>query len=281
MGMTTAILSQSPSQVESSLYSYECDHGHRCTQDSLCSMDPIVRVQSPTTPMVYPSQPTIPKDEKWQELTIDDNKKIIQSSNKKEHSPSLSSYKTVRFSIKPTKIIPHLHRRDMTDEEIQSAWLTYKDKSRFRREVALTKRLVRQGAIFNENITTYNPDDLSISSSSSSDSDDDEKEIELCYRGLEGRRHHLIQTTRRVVLSIQERHRAMQQEYLEQGFVYDDNSDDSDDNLGKASENYLEYENMIRLEHLTIADEYKNTNQDAAIVARERGRQDFNELSRC
>jgi len=274
--MTNAILSLSPSQVESS-YNYKCNHGHRCSQNSQCSIDPLERVQSPTTPMAFPSQPSISKDDQRQKFEVDNDCKGAHSSNKNERSPSLS-YKTVRFSIQPTIIIPYIHWRDMTEEEIKSGWLTYKDKSRFRREVALTKRLVRQGAIFNENITTYNPDDLSISSSSS-ESDDDEKEIELCYRGLEGRRHHLIATTRRVVLSVQEYHRAMQQDYLEHGFVYD--SDDSDDDLDKASENYLEYENMIRLEHLTIANEYKNTNQDAAILARERGRQDFNELLRC
>jgi len=164
---------------------------------------------------------------------------------------------------------------------VEATWMTYEDKTRFRREATLTKKLVRRGTIFNDNNNFNYSDDSSASSFSSSSDDDKDAEIELCYRGLEGRRHKLISMTRRVVFSVQQKHRTMQQKYLEQSnydcdFVFGYN-----DNYESVPENDLKYRKMIKKQLLTIADRYKTINQDAAILARERARQDCYEASRC
>jgi len=278
--MTTAVLSQSPSQVEPF---HNCNQRSHHSQNSSYSLSTMqIQYQQPPTFFDHPLGPSRTGEQQLQQHghVLDVNSNLSCCRNERRSSVSSSPYKTVRFSIEPTKIIPHLHWKDMTEEEIEATWLTYADKRRFRREAALTKKLVRRGTIFNDNINSYNSDDLSVSSySSSSSSDNDEKEIELCYRGLESRRHKLIKMTRRVVFSVQERHHAKQQEYLDQEQHYNDGC--TFGNYDDDSENYLEYEKMVKIEHLTIADRYKNINQDAAILARERARQDSHEVSRC
>jgi len=193
-----------------------------------------------------------------------------------------SCEKSVRFNIESSEVIPYLHWRDMTDEEIQATWFTYGEKKQYRREATMTKRIMQdqqmpQGGlrsnIINEKSRDSNPyycnDEFSLSLSSSSSYGDEEDEVimELCNRGLEGRHQRLIGISRHIVLEEQGRQYLALRKHCRQCL--------QDSNNNKFLH---ERENMINRGHMLIATRYRSITEDAIILARQRARQDSNEV---
>ena len=108
----------------------------------------------------------------------------LESSHDDSSSYRSLAYKTVRFSIQPTKVHEHIHRHDMTPDEKASCWISSTDMRRIRSEVIRTRQLLSKGSMI---------------------LDDDNSEF--CQRGLALRKRHLVLTTRAIVLEEQDRQR--------------------------------------------------------------------------
>jgi hypothetical protein len=91
-------------------------------------------------------------------------------------------YKAVRFSIETSRIIPHLHRNDYTEEEKRSMWMSTDDFARGKYETFFTLALIEHRIFRGDN-------------------------LELCSRGLEPRRRKLMRHCRHVVFVEQDRQR--------------------------------------------------------------------------
>eukprot|EP00548_Thalassiothrix_antarctica_P010105 CAMPEP_0194161946 /NCGR_PEP_ID=MMETSP0152-20130528/79228_1 /TAXON_ID=1049557 /ORGANISM="Thalassiothrix antarctica, Strain L6-D1" /LENGTH=203 /DNA_ID=CAMNT_0038871797 /DNA_START=469 /DNA_END=1080 /DNA_ORIENTATION=+ len=174
----------------------------------------------------------------------------------------------------------------MTDEEIDASWFTYDEKKQFRREVNMTKRLIQHQQtiqygskldIINKKSRDGNPysnnDELSLSLSLSSsllhsDEDGENEVLELCQRGLEGRQQRLIGMSRYVVFEEQERQYAILRQQRRRCLRETSNTT----NFAQKKQIIIQRGQQI------IATRYRSITEDAIILARQRARQDSNEV---
>jgi hypothetical protein len=105
------------------------------------------------------------------------------SSSSCDSSRSLA-YKTVRFSIQPTQVHDHIHRRDITPEEKSLVWTSSAEMRYIRLDVQKTREMMSSGSLVSDT-------------------------LEFCQRGLALRKRALVLSTRAIVLEEQERQRAM------------------------------------------------------------------------
>eukprot|EP00548_Thalassiothrix_antarctica_P005064 CAMPEP_0194136152 /NCGR_PEP_ID=MMETSP0152-20130528/6167_1 /TAXON_ID=1049557 /ORGANISM="Thalassiothrix antarctica, Strain L6-D1" /LENGTH=190 /DNA_ID=CAMNT_0038832679 /DNA_START=414 /DNA_END=989 /DNA_ORIENTATION=+ len=178
----------------------------------------------------------------------------------------------------------------MTDEEIDATWLTVDEKKKFRREASMTKKIIhhqqsiKRGPRLNnvneksihDNLYSDNSEvsrslNLSFSYSSSYDDDDDEVEVLESYkRGLEARQQRIIGMSRRVVFEEQERQHAILRKQRRRCLQETRNRTNFEQ----------EKENMIQRGQKMIATRYRSITEDASILARQRARQDSNDVAK-
>mmetsp|Transcript_21764 Transcript_21764/g.24102 ORF Transcript_21764/g.24102 Transcript_21764/m.24102 type:complete len:307 (-) Transcript_21764:195-1115(-) len=203
-----------------------------------------------------------------------------------DHHSTISCKKCVRFNLESSEVIPYLHCKDMTDEEMDATWFTFDEKKKFRREATMTKRLIeyqqmiQRGPklnIINEknrydnhySNKNANFPSLSLSFSSSfTDEDEEDEALELCERGLEGRQQRLIGMSRHVVFEEQERQDAILRQYCRR-YMRDTSN----------KTNFVqEKESVMQKGEKMIATRYRNITEDAVILARQRARQDYQSI---
>jgi len=218
----------------------------------------------------------------------DDHHSIsLSSSSDLSLSSSTMSYeKCVQFNLESSEVIPYLHYKDMTDEEMDATWFTFDEKKKFRREATMTKRLIeyqqmiQRGPklnIINEknrydnhySNKNANFPSLSLSFSSSfTDEDEEDEALELCERGLEGRQQRLIGMSRHVVFEEQERQDAILRQYCRR-YMRDTSN----------KTNFVqEKESVMQKGEKMIGTRYRNITEDAVILARQRARQDYQSI---
>ncbi|KAI2505414.1 hypothetical protein MHU86_9027 [Fragilaria crotonensis] len=74
------------------------------------------------------------------------------SSSSCDSSRSLA-YKTVRFSIQPTKVHDHIHRRDITPEEKSLVWTSSAEMRYIRLDVQKTREMMSSGSLVSDTLT--------------------------------------------------------------------------------------------------------------------------------
>eukprot|EP00548_Thalassiothrix_antarctica_P002330 CAMPEP_0194141166 /NCGR_PEP_ID=MMETSP0152-20130528/10640_1 /TAXON_ID=1049557 /ORGANISM="Thalassiothrix antarctica, Strain L6-D1" /LENGTH=350 /DNA_ID=CAMNT_0038839715 /DNA_START=189 /DNA_END=1241 /DNA_ORIENTATION=+ len=192
--------------------------------------------------------------------------------------------KSVQFNLGSLEmIIPHIHRNDMTDEDIRIRWFTVGELNQIRIDTIATRRFLRlqqeleQKIHFNATYIEKKRTEMKKKMKGNnkkgkhfesyvthpSFNDNENVKTELCYRGLEGRQKRLIVIARHAVFAEQQRQKKQQQQV-----VAADDFEQKKQMIAKNGQNDLDRKKKL------IATRYKSINEDAIIFARERGRQD-------
>jgi len=171
-----------------------------------------------------------------------------------DHHSTISCKKCVRFNLESSEVIPYLHCKDMTDEEIDASWFTCDEKRQFYREKNIAKKLIQHHQ------TIQGGPKLNMTNEKSRD----DKFLETYHRGLEVRQQRLIRMSRYVVFKEQERQHAILKKQRCRCLQEASNT----------TKFVPEKEKLIQRGQKMIATRYRSITEDASILARQRARQD-------